>query len=469
VNYQSLFSSVATRSVRAGVVGVGEFGVSLAARDRRLEHLSVSALADIHVDRACERLVRAGLSRDELAVCETVDSALAALDAGKRVIAADPSILPKLPLDVLVDATGDPETAARTADDGIRHGKHIVMASKEADSVVGPLLYRKARAAGLVYTPVDGDQPSLLIKLVSWARELGLEIIGAGKASEYDFVYEPADHTVTAKGRSVRVPRMRELWDLPDARHAEAIAMRAELLSNLPQKSAPDFCEMGIVANATGLKPDRASMHAPVARTLELPNLFCRSEDGGLFASDGAVDIFNCFRRADEASFAGGVFVVVDIHDDATFEVLKGKCIPASRKGSRLLLYNPTHLLGVEAPISILAAALCGHSSVAEDFRPRSDMVARAARDLTAGTVLAIGDHHTHSVADLVPHLVDAARLGPGQPLPYYMATGNRLARAVRAGEYLTADMVEAPRDSTLWRLRAEQDAAFFSAGSTRP
>jgi predicted homoserine dehydrogenase-like protein len=32
----------------------------------------------------------------------------------------------------------------------------------------------------------------------------------------------------------------------------------------------------------------------------------------------------------------------------------------------------------------------------------------------------------------------------------------------VKAGEYLTADMVEPPRDSTLWRLRAEQDAAFF-------
>ncbi len=199
MNYQSLFSSVAKRPVRAGVVGVGEFGVSLAARDRRLDHLNVSALADIHVDRACERLVRAGLARDELAICETVDQALAALETGKRVIASDASILPKLPLDVLVDATGDPETAARTADDGIRQRQAHRMASKEADSVVGPMLYRKARAAGLVYTPVDGDQPSLLIKLVSWARELGLEVIAAGKASEYDFVYEPAADTVSTR------------------------------------------------------------------------------------------------------------------------------------------------------------------------------------------------------------------------------------------------------------------------------
>ena len=59
MNYQSLFASVATRPVRAGVVGVGEFGVSLAARDRRLEHLKISALADLDVARACERLVQA--------------------------------------------------------------------------------------------------------------------------------------------------------------------------------------------------------------------------------------------------------------------------------------------------------------------------------------------------------------------------------------------------------------------------
>jgi len=464
MNYQSLFAAVATRPVRAGVVGVGEFGVSLAARDRRLEHLDVSALADIDVDRACERLVRAGLARDELAVCDSVAQALAALEAGKRVIASDGAILPQLPLDVLVDATGDPETAARTADAGIRNGKHVVLASKEADSVVGPVLYRKAREAGLVYSPVDGDQPSLLIKLVAWARELGLEVLSGGKASEYDFVYDPAAETVSTRTKSVHVPRIREFWELPVARRAEAIAARAEILAALPQKSAPDFCEMGIVANATGLRPDRASMHAPVARTIELPELFCRRADGGLFARDGTVDIFNCFRRVDEASFAGGVFVIVDIHDDATFEVLKGKCIPASRKGSRLLLYNPTHLLGVEAPITILAAALCGHSTVDTDLRPRCDFVARAARDLAAGTVLAIGDQHTHSVPHLEPHLVDAAPVGAGRPLPYYMATGNRLARPVKAGEYLTADMVEPPRDSTLWRLRAEQDAAFFPA-----
>ncbi len=41
-----------------------------------------------------------------------------------------------------------------------------------ADRVVGPILQAKAAAAGLVCTLVDGDQPSLLVALVSWARLL---------------------------------------------------------------------------------------------------------------------------------------------------------------------------------------------------------------------------------------------------------------------------------------------------------
>src|SRR5262249_57506289 len=117
---------------------------------------------------------------------------------------------------VLVDGSGDRESGAGTADAGFSNGKHVVLASKEADSVVGPILYRKARAAGLVYSPVDGDQPSLLIKLVAWARELGLEVLAAGKGGGDDFGYDPPPATrrprpqaghVAANGAGLGLPR----------------------------------------------------------------------------------------------------------------------------------------------------------------------------------------------------------------------------------------------------------------------
>lgn len=87
--------------------------------------------------------------------------------------------------DVLVEGTGNPIVAAENAVLAISRGQHVVLVSKEGAVFVGPILYRMAQEKGLVYTEVDGDQPSLLIGLMSWAKTLGLEIRAAGKASEY--------------------------------------------------------------------------------------------------------------------------------------------------------------------------------------------------------------------------------------------------------------------------------------------
>jgi predicted homoserine dehydrogenase-like protein len=107
------------------------------------------------------------------------------------VVVPDGGLLAELPLDVVVEATGDPEVGAANAVAAIDAGKHLVMVTKEADSVIGPLLARRAAAAGRIVTPVDGDQPSLTIGLKSWAELLGLKVVAAGKASEYDFVWDP--------------------------------------------------------------------------------------------------------------------------------------------------------------------------------------------------------------------------------------------------------------------------------------
>jgi predicted homoserine dehydrogenase-like protein len=122
-------------------------------------------------------------------------------------------MLIQLPIDVVVESTGAPEAAAVHADAALKNGKHVAMVSKEPDSVVGPLFHRKAKAAGLVYTPVDGDQPSLLMQLVVWARVLGLEILCAGKTSEYDFVYDPATKRVTSLDRVADGAAVDALWE----------------------------------------------------------------------------------------------------------------------------------------------------------------------------------------------------------------------------------------------------------------
>ena len=80
--------------------------------------------------------------------------------------------------------SGNPEAGARHGRLAIEAGHHLVLVSKEVDSVVGPYLAAYARRHGKVVTPVDGDQPSLLIGLITWAQTLGFEILAAGKSSE---------------------------------------------------------------------------------------------------------------------------------------------------------------------------------------------------------------------------------------------------------------------------------------------
>ena len=64
------------------------------------------------------------------------------------------------------------------------------MVSKETDSVSGPALHQLAAKNQAVYALVNGDQPRNLVDLISWGKTLGLEIIAAGKSSEYDFVWD---------------------------------------------------------------------------------------------------------------------------------------------------------------------------------------------------------------------------------------------------------------------------------------
>ena len=73
---------------------------------------------------------------------------------------------------------------------GVKHalaaiaaGKHIVMVNVEADVLAGPLLARKANAAGVVYSMAYGDQPALTSEMVDWARATGFRVACAGKST----------------------------------------------------------------------------------------------------------------------------------------------------------------------------------------------------------------------------------------------------------------------------------------------
>jgi predicted homoserine dehydrogenase-like protein len=464
MHLEQLLGPVPERPISAGLVGAGEFGRTFIAQMRLAPDLEMRVACDREVERAVEAFVSAGVERGGVRVCGSAREAAAALAAGDCVVVAEAALLVELPVDVVVEATGQPEAAAAIAELAIGHGKHVVMVTKEAESVVGPLLTRKAEQAGVVYTPADGDQPSLLIGLVAWCRLLGLEIVAAGKASEYDFVYDPATDNVTAQGRSQATPGFGALWRAEGGAAARVAGERGELLAGFWQRTAPDLCEMTIVANATGLLPSRPALHAPIARTLELPDLLAPRSAGGLLSETGVVDIFNCLRRPDEMSFAGGVFVVARAPDAETCRLFGEKGIPVSADGERFLVSNIVHLLGAEAPMSILSACRAGRSTGGADVRPRVDLTARTTAAIPAGTRFELG--WRHAIDGIEAQMTPALPLAPDHAVPHYLLPGAVARVEIPAGTVVTGAMVEAPAGSTLWRLRAEQDATFAGEGS---
>lgn len=444
------------RIIRAGLVGAGEFGASFISQARQMKNFEVSIICDRDPDRAKSSLLSAGYNENDSVICDSEKKAKFAFENNKIAIVIDYSLMMNLPIDVVVEATGDPEGAAKTCLAAISNGKHSVMVTKEAEIVAGPILARKAALNGVIHTPVDGDQPSLLIGLIGWAKMLGLPIISAGKASESDFVWDAEGETISAWGQTVKAPQYKKLFN-PKGEIVAAIHERSEL--PFARTTVPDLCEMGIVSNHTGLMPDCAELHAPIARTIELPSLFRPSSEGGLLSESGRIDMFNCLRRSDELSFAGGVFVIVEAPDQATGLLFKQKGIPTSPDGRYVLLHNPVHLLGAEAPMSALSAAGLGCTTGTDDVRPRVDLVAEAERDLFPGEVLGMGARHV--IKGLTHRLMPAQSIGAGKPLPYYLADGMTVLRPIRKGAVVMCNDVAERDGSILSKLRREQDAVF--------
>ncbi|WP_129842017.1 homoserine dehydrogenase [Streptomyces sp. RFCAC02] len=441
MNVHHLFADSGGRPVSYALSGAaGGFARTLLAQTRRIPRLTPAVLCDLDVERLRALCLDLGWSAESLVACGDAPSVAEAVAAGRVALVDDPALLGAAEWDILVEATGNPADGYRMARAALTAGRHVAMVSKEVDSVAGLHLARLAADHGVVYTTADGDQPANLIGLVTWAETLGLDIVAVGKSSEYDLVLDPAAGTVTMLDTTVPAPGLAGLLDLGDDVRG-TLAARAEQVAALPTGATADYCEMAVVATNTGFRPDAELLHYPVARIAELADIYALREDGGVLARPGAVDVFLALRLPGEASFAGGVFVVVRTGDPETWRTLEGKGHVLSRDGRYAAIYLPYHLMGVETPMTLLSAVLHGRPSGGTDPRRSAVLAGRTTADLAAGTVLTMGGHH-HDLAGVQAVLLrdeDA----PAGVAPLYLAAGARLTRDVPAGTLLALDDIE--------------------------
>lgn len=448
VTYDALLHTLAGRPpVRYVVSGAaGDFGRTLTTQ-RTHPYLTLAAACDLDLDALVETLTASGYARQDIRPCATTDEVRAAADAHQVIAVTDYRLLDEVAADVLVEATGHPSASLDAAEAALRRHVHVVMVSKETDSVAGPYLGRLARQHGVAYTPAAGDQPGNLIALLAWARLLGLDVVAAGKASEQDYVYDPDSGAVRLGKQSTTAPELGDLLvlgnDVPTL-----MRRRRESIGELSQPAAAAYCEMGIVANAANLATASDELSFPLCRISELAEVFIPSRDGGVLDREGVVDVFDCLRLPNEASFGGGVFVVARCTDPYVTQMLGRKGHLVSRNGQYVCVYLPHHLLGVETPISILSTAVYGRAA-GTIAQPRTILAARATRDLKQGSTLEL-DHH-HELAGIRAVLVqpdDQSELA----VPFYLAAGHQLRADVPEGAIVGPDMVDLDTSSGLYR-----------------
>lgn len=421
--------------IRVALTGAnGGYGRTFLAQLSHTPEILPAILIDPDIDGVLRML--AGLGIPEHRVAGSIDPAHTAeiVADGRIALIASVEALDWTSIDVLVEACGRVGVGSAYAEAALNNNTHVVMVSKEVDTVVGVELGARAAARGLSYLPGDGDQPANLLRLVDWVSAVGLDIVAIGKAGEYDLQFNPATGTVTQASETIDAPGLSGLLDLGE-NIAATLAKRADAVRSLKRAAAADSCEMTVVAMRTGMMADVEAMRYPVARIDELADIYAAREDGGILENDGVVDVFSALRLPGEASFAGGVFAIVRTGDPVTWEILRGKGHVVSRDGKYACIYWPYHYMGVETPLTVHAAV---DRSFALPAQPGMILAGRATRDLPAGTELAVAGHH-HEIAGVAPVMIAAEPAAS----PFYLLDGARLVRPVAQGELIGFEDVD--------------------------
>ncbi len=150
------------RPIIVGFVGAGRMGTGAIAQIGLMKGIRNAVIADLNTERVLRAYELCRYRREDVVVTNKRSIAADAIRAGRPVATQDSDMLADLDIDVIVEATGSPEIGAKVAMRAILARKHTVMLNVETDVVVGPILYRMAQAAGVVYTVSSGDEPGLI-------------------------------------------------------------------------------------------------------------------------------------------------------------------------------------------------------------------------------------------------------------------------------------------------------------------
>ena len=349
--------------IRIAFIGCGKFVSMFLAQYNHLDKIQIDSIVDLNIDRAKKNCINSGLNSSTVNEINFTNSLDNILDRN---------------IEIFIEATGNPIVGTVHASKIIKNKKNIILVNVEADITCGKYLSDLAIENNVICSMAYGDQPSLILEQIEWARLNGFSVVCAGKGTKYHPTYE---------------------YSTPDTvwGHYGLSKERAEIESGMNPKMFNSFLcgdksaiEMCAVSNAANLKCPKNGLTFPAIGVYDIAKKMIPKSDGGLIDFEGQVEVISSidFDKKDIPNdLRWGVYIVIKAQNEYVKNCFKDYGMVTDTSGNYSAIWRPYHYIGLELAQSIYSIALDNRATgFTKNYN--ADVASYAKKDLKKGDKL---------------------------------------------------------------------------------
>src|SRR5210317_2184975 len=349
--------------IRIAFIGCGKFVSMFLAQYNHLDKIQIDSIIDLNIEQAKKNCTNSGLDEttiSEINFSKSLDNTL------------------NRDIEIFIEATGNPIVGTVHAVKIIKNKKHIILVNVEADVTCGKYLSDLAKKNNVICSMAYGDQPSLILEQVEWARLNGFSVVCAGKGTKYhpSFEYSTPD----------------TVWG-----HYGLSKKRAEIESGMNPKMFNSFLcgdksaiEMCAVSNASNLKCPSNGLTFPPVGVYDIAKKLIPKVEGGLIDYEGQVEVISSIdlnQKDIPNDLRWGVYIVIKAQNQYVKNCFSDYGMVTDSSGTYSAIWRPYHYIGLELAQSMYSVALDKKATGFTKYY-NADVACYAKKDLQIGEKL---------------------------------------------------------------------------------
>ena len=346
-------------NINIAFIGCGKFISMFLSQYNQLKKINIDSIIDIDIERAKSNCIKSGLNKETVEQINFSSSLDSVLDRN---------------IEIFIEATGNPLVGTQHACKVISKKKNIIMVNVEADILCGKYLSDLAIQNKVIYSMAYGDQPSLILEQIEWARLNGFHVTCAGKGTKYHptFEYSTPD----------------TVWENYGMTNEEAknAGMNPKMFNSFTTGDKSSI-EMAAVANASNLKCPKNGLTYPSVGVYDIANNLIPKSDGGLIDYDGQVEVISSIdsnKKNIPNDLRWGVYIVLKAQNEYVMNCFREYGMITDKSGRYSAIWRPYHYIGLELAQSIYSIAL-DKKATGQTKYFNADVISVAKKDLNVG------------------------------------------------------------------------------------